>query len=39
MMLFLVGCFVGGFIVSVVMCLLALAGREGDKDENKEKES
>jgi hypothetical protein len=39
MIIFLTGCFVGGFVATVVMCCLAMAGREGDKDENKEKES
>ena len=31
---FIVGCFVGGFITSVIMCLLALAGR-GNEDDDK----
>lgn len=31
---FIVGCFVGGFIITIVMCCLAMAGRKGDEDEN-----
>ena len=41
MIAFIVGCFVGGFVATVVVCCLAMAGREGDDDgeENSQKEN
>lgn len=39
MIIFLTGCFVGYVVTLVVVCLLAMAGRKDDENENKEKES